>query len=259
MAISWMTVLLQVVAGTIASFLVGMIWFSSYGLGRIWWSYTYPNKKYGECTGLAEGYVQHQRERTEREKRKRGRERGKEERKRKYIYRPYNYYTYTHSNTYTLPGPSTCLALDAMPFKAWSYPSSSTPFSPPPPSSRSTYTPSLSLSSAPLWSRSWWLAWPIPTISTPANQRCSFWSTWVMMQSRLQLEHWLFTPWLWPSTNELEQEQIIFPTIILRSISCLLELLPPPCCLSSCISHIICYLIVITIIKFWFPIYCRLL
>ena len=56
MAISWMIVLLQVVAGTIASFLVGMIWFSSYGLGKIWWSYTFPNKKYGECSGPAVGY-----------------------------------------------------------------------------------------------------------------------------------------------------------------------------------------------------------
>ena len=65
MAISWMIVLLQVVAGTIASFLVGMMWFSSYGLGRIWWSYTFPNKKYGECTGPAEGYGI--RERTEKD------------------------------------------------------------------------------------------------------------------------------------------------------------------------------------------------
>ena len=55
-AISWPFVFLQAVAGTIASYLVGMIWFSSSGLGRIWWSYTYPNKKYGECTGPAEGY-----------------------------------------------------------------------------------------------------------------------------------------------------------------------------------------------------------
>ena len=70
MAISWMTVLLQVVAGTIASFLVGMIWFSSYGLGRIWWSYTYPNKKYGECTGLAEGYGIRERGVREREREK---------------------------------------------------------------------------------------------------------------------------------------------------------------------------------------------
>jgi hypothetical protein len=40
-----------------------MIWFSSYGLGRIWWSYTFPNKKYGECTGPAEGYAIRERER----------------------------------------------------------------------------------------------------------------------------------------------------------------------------------------------------
>jgi polyferredoxin len=63
MAVSWPIVVLQVVAGTIASFLVGMIWFSSYGLGRVWWSYTFPNKKYGECTGPAEGYGIRKRER----------------------------------------------------------------------------------------------------------------------------------------------------------------------------------------------------
>ena len=56
MAVFWLILLLQVAAGTIASFMVGMIWFSSYGLGRMWWSYTFPNKKYGECTGPAVGY-----------------------------------------------------------------------------------------------------------------------------------------------------------------------------------------------------------
>jgi hypothetical protein len=56
---------IQIVAGTIASFLVGMIWFSSY---EMWWSYTFKNKKYGECTGPAVGYVRHQKDERERER-----------------------------------------------------------------------------------------------------------------------------------------------------------------------------------------------
>ena len=63
MSFSWLILVLQVAAGTIASFMVGMIWFSSYGLGRVWWRYTFPNKKYGECTGPAVGYGIRKRER----------------------------------------------------------------------------------------------------------------------------------------------------------------------------------------------------
>ena len=49
MAVSYLGVLLQVMAGSVASFVIGMMWFSPSCLGRTWWSYSFPNKKYGEC------------------------------------------------------------------------------------------------------------------------------------------------------------------------------------------------------------------
>ena len=80
MSFSWLILVLQVAAGTIASFMVGMMWFSSYGLGRVWWRYTFPNKKYGECTGPAVGYGirKSKRERESERERERVRERERE-------------------------------------------------------------------------------------------------------------------------------------------------------------------------------------
>ena len=45
---SVLVVFLQVVAGAVASFLVGMIWFSPVTFGRIWWRYQFPGKRFGE-------------------------------------------------------------------------------------------------------------------------------------------------------------------------------------------------------------------
>ena len=56
MNVSWPLLLLQVLAGTVASFIVGMLWFSSFCVGKMWWSYTFPDKKYGiRGTGQTEG------------------------------------------------------------------------------------------------------------------------------------------------------------------------------------------------------------
>ena len=43
-----LVVFFQVVAGAVASFLVGMIWFSPVTFGRIWWRYQFPGKRFGE-------------------------------------------------------------------------------------------------------------------------------------------------------------------------------------------------------------------
>ena len=43
-----LVVFFQVVAGAVASFLVGMVWFSPVTFGRIWWRYQFPGKRFGE-------------------------------------------------------------------------------------------------------------------------------------------------------------------------------------------------------------------
>ena len=41
-------VLLQMIAGTIASFIVGMVWYSPFFFGHIWWRYEFPEKRFGD-------------------------------------------------------------------------------------------------------------------------------------------------------------------------------------------------------------------
>lgn len=45
---SWLSLLLQVVAGSVASYAVGMVWFSGLCFGRQWWKYTFQNQKDGQ-------------------------------------------------------------------------------------------------------------------------------------------------------------------------------------------------------------------
>ena len=43
-----LVVFVQVLGGAVASFLVGMFWFSPVTFGRIWWRYQFPAKRFGE-------------------------------------------------------------------------------------------------------------------------------------------------------------------------------------------------------------------
>jgi len=43
-----LVMLVQVVAGAVASFLVGMFWYSPAMFGRVWWKYQFPGKHFGE-------------------------------------------------------------------------------------------------------------------------------------------------------------------------------------------------------------------
>ena len=40
--------LIQIAAGVIASFAVGMLWYSAMIFGRLWWTLVFPGKRFGE-------------------------------------------------------------------------------------------------------------------------------------------------------------------------------------------------------------------